>query len=76
MASNKRQPKWTESIAVGSKEFVEETQTKLGIKAKGRNVVANNEAYELRESKIPYGSVFGPKKVQLRQSNSYYWNSF
>ena len=74
--SNKREPKWTESIAIGSKGFVEETQTKLGIKAKGRNVVANNEAYELRESKVPYGSVFDPKKVRLRQNNSHFWGSF
>jgi hypothetical protein len=28
---------------------------KLGIKVKGRNVVENNEAYELREPSIPYG---------------------
>jgi hypothetical protein len=54
---------------------VEETQTKLGIKAKGRHVVANNEAYELKESKIPYSSVFAPKKVRLRQNNSYFWGS-
>jgi putative transposase len=74
--SNKREPKWTESIAIGSKEFVVEIQTKLGIKAKGRHAVANKEAYELKEPKIPYGSVFDPKKVQLRQNNSYYWNSF
>ncbi len=74
--SNKREPKWTESIAIGSKEFVEETQTKLGIKAKGRNVVANNEAYELREPKIPYDQVFDPKKVRLKQNNSYFWGSF
>jgi hypothetical protein len=55
---------------------VEETQTKLGIKAKGRNVIVNNEAYELREPKIPYRQVFTPKKVRLRQNNSYFWDSF
>lgn len=74
--SNKRESKWTESIAIGNKEFVEEAQIKLGIKAKGRNVVANNQAYELRESEIPYGSVFYPKKVRLRQNNSYFWGPF
>jgi REP element-mobilizing transposase RayT len=74
--ANKHEPKWTESIAIGTKEFAEETQIKLGIKAKGRNVVANNEAYELKESKIPYSSVFNPKKVRLRQNNSYFWGSF
>ena len=73
---NAREPKWSESIALGSKEYVEETQTKLGIKAKGRNVIANNEAYELREPKIPYSPVFNHKKATLRQNNRYFWDSF
>jgi putative transposase len=34
--SNQRDAKWTESIAVGDKEFVMETKAKLGAKAKGR----------------------------------------
>ncbi|MEW6382249.1 MAG: hypothetical protein AB1611_22015, partial [bacterium] len=31
-----RESKWTDSLAVGSKEFVEDVQAKLGIKAAGR----------------------------------------
>jgi len=30
---------WTESIAVGNKEFVETARKKLGVKAKGRRIV-------------------------------------
>ncbi len=37
--SNIRDTKWTESIAVGDKEFVLKTQTNLGAKAIGRNVI-------------------------------------
>lgn len=74
--STTREPKWTESIATGSKEFVEETQAKLGIKAKGREVIASSGAYELRESKIPYSPVFTPKNPGLRLNNSYFWDSF
>ena len=66
----------THLTGVGSKQYVEETQTKLGVKAKGRGIVENNEAYELRESQIPYNHVFDPKKTWLRQNNSYFWTSF
>ena len=41
--------KWTESIAVGDKEFVMETKAKLGAKAIGRRELENNEGYELKE---------------------------
>ena len=34
--STQREPKWSESIAVGDKEFVMETKVKLGSKAIGR----------------------------------------
>jgi REP element-mobilizing transposase RayT len=40
--SNIRDTKWTESIAVGDKEFVLRTQTNLGAKAIGRNVIKRN----------------------------------
>jgi putative transposase len=45
---NRRDTKWTESIAIGSRQYVQETRTKLGIKAKRRSIEENNEAYELR----------------------------
>ena len=57
---NRRDTKWTESIAIGSRQYVQETQTKLGIKAKRRSIVENNEAYELREPQTPYNHVFEP----------------
>jgi putative transposase len=43
-ASRLRDGKWTESVAVGSKEFVTATKEKLGFKAKGREVVGRNGA--------------------------------
>jgi hypothetical protein len=53
--TNQRDAKWTQSIAVGDKEFVIETKAKLGAKAIGRKALSNNEGYELRESQ-PVGS--------------------
>jgi putative transposase len=38
-----RQPRWTESIAVGSESFVEQTKAALGIKAIGRAVIGGDE---------------------------------
>jgi REP element-mobilizing transposase RayT len=73
---SRRDTKWTESIAIGSRQYVEETQTKLGTKAKRRSIVENNEAYELRESQSAYNHVFDPKKACLRQNNIYFWGSF
>ena len=46
---------WTESIAVGDREFVMETKAKLGAKAFGRRELENNEGYELKEPQ-PVGS--------------------
>jgi hypothetical protein len=69
----KREPRWTESIAIGNEVFVRETKEKLGIKAIGREVIGGDGSYELREPEIPYDSNFGFKNVGLRQENTFYW---
>lgn len=46
---DQRQPRWTESIAVGSENFVRYTKEKLGIKAVGREVIGANGSYVLQE---------------------------
>jgi hypothetical protein len=48
-----KEPTWPESIAVGSKKFVEEIQGKLGIKAMGRKVIKNDKNYILKEPQTP-----------------------
>ena len=72
--SNKRDAKWTESVAVGDKKFVSDTKAKLGAKAVGRKVSGENGNYELRESQIPYSPLFAPEKCALSSENSYFWN--
>jgi len=69
-----RESRWTESIAVGSKHFVEATKETLGVKAKGRQVLGENGAYELREPEVPYGSDFGVENSHLSHQNAYFWN--
>ena len=71
--SNQRDAKWTESIAVGNKEFVMETKAKLGAKAIGRRELQNDEGYELKEPQSPYNRVFDPEKYTLRLKNEHIW---
>ncbi len=44
-----RQPRWTESIAVGSEDFVRDMKEKLWPRAIWREIVGANGIYELRE---------------------------
>ena len=69
-----REIKWTESVAVGSKLFIEATIKKLGIRAKGRKVVESNKSYELREPAVPYGANLTPESSLLRLENTYFWD--
>jgi putative transposase len=46
---NFRQTQWTQSIAVGSKSFIETIKEKLGILAKGRKILENGGEFQLRE---------------------------
>jgi len=71
--SNQRDAKWTESIAVGDKEFVMKTKAKLGARAVGRTVLENKEGFELKEAQSPYNRVFAPEKYSLRLKNEHFW---
>lgn len=69
-----RQPRWTESVAVGSERFVENTKEKLGTRAMGRQIIRRNGSYDLREFKTPYDAGFRPKNIDLGSENTYYWD--
>jgi REP element-mobilizing transposase RayT len=70
-----RDGKWSESVAVGSESFVMVTKEKLGIKAKGREVLCEDGSYVLRESPGPYSSSFGHENDVLRPENAYFWDN-
>jgi len=71
-----RDGKWSGSVAVGTKSFVEKIKEKLGIKAIGRQVVKTGDVCELKEPVSSYGSDFDTKKGGLRAENSYFWHVF
>ena len=74
--NNRRDEKWTKSIAVGSKAFVESVKTLLGALARGRKVREAVEAYQLREPSAPYGDHFGVKNEGIGPENTYYCNVY
>lgn len=65
----------TQSIAVGSEEFVEKTKEKLGISTKGRRVLEIGKAFQLREPEVPYHSDFVIENDDIGAENSYLWNN-
>ncbi len=54
-----REDKWSASIAVGSRGFVESVKSMLGGLVRGRKVKKIGTGYQLREPAIPYGDHFG-----------------
>jgi putative transposase len=74
--NNRRDEKWTKSIAVGSKGFVQSVQCLLGVLARGRKVKEAEEAYQLREPSVIYGDHFGVKNEAIGPKNTYYWNVY
>ena len=71
-----RDTKWTQSVAVGSKEFVKTTKDKLGYRAEVRKVVKSDEDYQLREKQASYIANSDHKKATLSDDNIYLWNGF
>jgi putative transposase len=56
-----RESRWTESIAIGNRDFVERIQNQLGVKAKGRKIVEKNGSFELKEEHTSYNKISPPK---------------
>ena len=64
-----KESKWTQSIAVGSKTFIEKMKGALGYRARGRKIICADDTFELREVIAPFGSA-----DNLDSGNTYLWN--
>ena len=53
--NNEWSSKWTESIAVGEKSFVQKVKDLLGYRVRGRKVYKNEGSYQLKEPAVHYG---------------------
>lgn len=56
-----REGKWTDSLAVGSKDFVTRIKLELGMRARCRLVNEKGNMHTLEEQGIPYSLKTGPK---------------
>ena len=65
---------WTESVAVGSEDFVRRTRQRIGIRVKGRKVVEKGGAFTLREPMSDYGLYSGPENSPIVPENRYLWD--
>ena len=73
-SGNNRDDKWTKSIAVGSKGFIEEMRFLLGAIAKGKKGLKAAEGYRLRYTSSPYKAYFDIKNENIGANNTYYWD--
>ena len=67
--NNNKETKWTQSIAVGSKTFIEKMKKTLGYRAIGRKIISADDTFELRESITPFGNA-----GNLDSGNTFLWN--
>lgn len=72
--TNNRQIQWTESIAVGSHSFIGIIKDKLGIRAKGRKILADDKGFQLREEIGTYITHFDSKNDDIGTQNGYLWD--
>jgi putative transposase len=61
----KRESRWTQSIAVGSRPFIERIKRAMGAMAKGRSVQPTEGAFELREAQSAYNPIFDPENRDI-----------
>lgn len=71
-----RESHWTDSIAVGSKSFIEEVKKSLGLKTKGRSIAGSNDNYQLKENVSNFGNTFLPGPDLSNRSDSDANNTF
>jgi putative transposase len=67
-----REPGWTESIAVGSKSFVDGIREQLQLRLTGRKVNDSGSHYELREQETTYSTLFATGNACLNTENMYF----
>jgi hypothetical protein len=61
--------KWTQSIAIGSKTFIEKMKEIFGYKVKGRKIICADDSFELREMLTPYA-----KANNQYSGNTFLWD--
>ena len=70
LAQLQRDPVWSQNLAVGHKDNIENIKTALGITVHYRSVVEDNGAYVLKEPAVPYAAHLEGEKSVLSAENT------
>lgn len=70
----KKDKSWTQSIAIGSRSYIESVKSLLGGNAIGRKIRELSEGFELREPEQVYNAIFGAKNDDIHTENCLFWN--
>lgn len=68
-----REDRWTESVAVGKREFVAQIKQRLRQRARGRRIVETKDGAELKESLSVYNTDFKDKNEALSIKNAHFF---
>ena len=71
---NTHDDKWTKSIAVGGKSFVERVKALMGVLAAGRKSIEVEDSYQPKEPVAVYIVNFNGKKDDIGLANACLWN--
>ena len=61
----RRDPCWTESLAVGGENYVDQVANELGIKSYHKQKNEQDGVFMIRESQAPYNAFFEPENAIL-----------
>ena len=68
-----REPYWTQSVATGSKSYVEAVQKELSAMVIGRRILKTGKEYALGEQQATYNTLFDAKNRNIEQENLFNW---
>jgi len=70
----RREDIWSQSLAVGSAEFVQQAQRTLGHQGRNRALTESGGVSVLREAEESYGPIFGVENRPIRSKNTHLWD--
>ncbi|WP_136806493.1 transposase [Desulfosediminicola flagellatus] len=67
-----RQSFWSEAVAVGNENYIQNIQRELVGRIPGRSIISESESSILKEPTTPYSTLFDTQKCILRPQNTYF----
>lgn len=71
-----REKRWTESLAVGDRRFLEAVKDLMGGRALGGKIAPNGEGHELRQVQVSYDGHSHPKNAARCFENTLFWRVY